>query len=149
MTRENTGAKKKQSLPVAWAWLLVAAVFEVIFALGSAANGGFTKLVPSVITVVAGGGGVYLLSLALKTLDVGIGYTVWTGIGTVGSVLFAALLYGEQITLGKVLCILAIIGGVVGLHLTSEKPKDDDTADATGSAGDEGPESPVAPKSAS
>ncbi|GAO07408.1 multidrug efflux SMR transporter [Streptomyces lydicamycinicus] len=149
MTRENTGAEQKQSLTVAWAWLLVAAVFEVIFALGSAANGGFTKAVPSVITVVAGGGGVYLLSLALKTIDVGIGYTVWTGIGTVGSVLFAALLYGEQITLGKVLCILAIIGGVVGLHLTSEKPKDDDTSDTTGSADDEGPESPVAPRSAS
>lgn len=149
MTRENTGAEQQQSLAVAWAWLLVAAVFEVIFALGSAANGGFTEPVPSVITIVAGGGGVYLLSLALKTIDVGIGYTVWTGIGTVGSVLFAALLYGERITFGKVLCFLAIIGGVVGLHLTSEKPKEDDASDATGSAGDEGPESPFAPKSAS
>ncbi|MFE1174395.1 DMT family transporter [Streptomyces sp. NPDC058773] len=122
MTGEHTGTERKQSPAAAWTWLLVAAVFEVIFALGSAANGGFTKLVPSAITVVACGGGVYLLSLALKTIDVGIGYTVWTGIGTIGSVLLAALLFDEQITLGKVVCFLAIVAGVVGLHLTSEKP---------------------------
>ncbi|GFE16882.1 hypothetical protein Sgleb_49290 [Streptomyces glebosus] len=149
MTGENTGAQKKQSATAAWTWLSVAAVFEVIFALGSGANGGFTKLVPSVITVVAGGGGVYLLSLALKTIDVGIGYTVWTGIGAVGSVLMAALLYGEQITIGKVICFLAIIGGVVGLHLSSEEPTGNASSDGTGPVGDAESEAPVAPNSAS
>ncbi|MCC3775378.1 multidrug efflux SMR transporter [Streptomyces sp. UNOB3_S3] len=113
----------------AWTLLLIAAVFEVVFALSSAANEGFTRLVPSLITVVAGGGGVYLLSLALRTLDVGIGYTVWTGIGSVGAVVFGALLFGEDITVGKVVCLVAIIGGVLGLHMTESTPEADDGTD--------------------
>ncbi|MEU3709942.1 DMT family transporter [Streptomyces catenulae] len=119
-----------QSAATAWTLLLAAAAVEVVFALGSGANAGFTRLVPSVVTVVAGGGGVYLLSLALKSIPVGIGYTVWTGIGAVGSVLLAGVLYGERITPGKALCFLAIIGGVIGLHLTSGEGGDASAADA-------------------
>ncbi|MFI1963847.1 DMT family transporter [Streptomyces pathocidini] len=115
----------------AWTLLFVAAAFEVVFALSSAANEGFTVLVPSIVTVVTGGGGVYLLSLALKTLDVGIGYTVWTGIGAVGSVVFGAVLYGEHITVGKVVCLLAIIGGVLGLHMTTgSEPAESDATES-------------------
>ena len=131
MSAPQQPTPKKQSAAAAWTLLLIAAAIEVVFALSSGANDGFTKLVPSLLTVVAGGGGVYILSLALKTIDVGIGYTVWTGIGAVGSVLLAAVLYGEQITLGKVVCFLAIIGGVIGLPLTSEEPKDEPVLDGS------------------
>lgn len=131
MNAPQQPAPQKQSAATAWTLLLTAAAIEVVFALSSGANGGFTKLVPSIITVVAGGGGVYILSLALKSIDVGIGYTVWTGIGAVGSVLLAAVLYGEEITLGKVFCFLAIIGGVIGLHLTSEAPEDEPVVDGS------------------
>ncbi|MFF4158016.1 DMT family transporter [Streptomyces sp. NPDC001678] len=123
------GGQRSESAK-AWTLLLIAAAFEIVFALSSAANEGFTRLVPSLITAVAGGGGVYLLSLALRTLDVGIGYTVWTGIGSVGAVVFGALLFGESITIGKVVCLAAIIGGVLGLHMTTEStPEADDGAD--------------------
>ncbi|SEE15090.1 quaternary ammonium compound-resistance protein SugE [Streptomyces sp. 2224.1] len=131
MNAPQQPAPQKQSAATAWTLLLIAAAIEVVFALSSGANGGFTKIVPSIITVVAGGGGVYILSLALKSIDVGIGYTVWTGIGAVGSVLLAAVLYGEEITLGKVFCFLAIIGGVIGLHLTSEAPEDEPVVDGS------------------
>lgn len=103
----------------AWTYLLIAAVFEVVFALATNATEGFTKLVPSIITILAAAGGIFFLSLALRTLDVGVGYTAWTGIGSVGTVVFGTLLFNESITPLKVLCFAAIILGVIGLKLTS------------------------------
>jgi quaternary ammonium compound-resistance protein SugE len=103
----------------AWMFLMIASVFEVVFALATNATHGFTQLVPSIITILAAAGGIFTLSLALKTLDVGVGYTVWTGIGSVGTVVFGTLLFHEHITPVKILCFIAIIGGVVGLRLAS------------------------------
>jgi quaternary ammonium compound-resistance protein SugE len=108
----------------AWMFLLIAAVFEVIFALGTNGSEGFTRLVPSLITIVAAAGGIFTLSLALRTLDVGIGYTVWTGIGSVGTVIFGAVLFDEAITPIKIACFVAIIGGVLGLKLASRETAD-------------------------
>jgi quaternary ammonium compound-resistance protein SugE len=101
----------------AWAYLLIAAVFEVVFALGTNATEGFTRLGPSLLTVAAAAGGIFFLSLALRTLDVGVGYTVWTGIGSVGTVVFGTVIFGESLSAWKVLAFLLIIGGVLGLKL--------------------------------
>jgi quaternary ammonium compound-resistance protein SugE len=99
-----------------WFYLSVAIVFEIAFALGTNATKGFTRLWPSVFTVFAAAGGIYTLSLALRSLDVGVGYTIWTGIGAVGTVVLGAVVYQEKITVAKVVCFAAIIGGAVMLR---------------------------------
>jgi quaternary ammonium compound-resistance protein SugE len=102
---------------VAWIYLLIASVFEVVFALATNATEGFTRLWPSVLTAVAAAGGIFFLSLALKTLDVGVGYTVWTGIGSVGTVVLGTLIFGEEMNAWKALAFVLIIGGVLGLKM--------------------------------
>ncbi|MFI9596046.1 DMT family transporter [Nonomuraea sp. NPDC052265] len=102
---------------MAWIHLLIAAVFEVVFALATNATEGFTQLWPSLLTAAAAAGGIFFLSLALKTLDVGVGYTVWTGIGSVGTVLLGSVIFGEELTVWKGLAFVLIIGGVLGLKL--------------------------------
>ncbi|MGI5167164.1 DMT family transporter [Spirillospora sp. CA-253888] len=104
---------------MAWTYLALAIVFEIIFALGTNATRGFTRLWPSVLTLLAAAAGIFTLSLALKTLDVGVGYTLWTGIGSIGTVIFGALLYKEKITAPKLLSFAAIIAGALTLKLSS------------------------------
>lgn len=104
---------------MAWGYLLIAAVFEVAFALGTNATKGFTRLWPSVFTLIAAAAGIFTLSLALRTLDVGVGYTVWTGIGSIGTVVLGALIYHEKITLPKLLSFAAIIAGAITLRLAA------------------------------
>ncbi|HEY1177112.1 MAG TPA: multidrug efflux SMR transporter [Phytomonospora sp.] len=104
---------------MAWIYLSIASVFEIAFALGTNATKGFTRLWPSVFTIVSAAAGVFTLSLALKTLDVGVGYTIWTGVGSIGTVLLGALIYKERITLPKVVSFLSIVGGVVVLRLAA------------------------------
>ncbi|MFI6497806.1 DMT family transporter [Nonomuraea typhae] len=105
---------------MAWIYLLVAAVFEVVFALATNATNGFTELWPSLLTAAAAAGGIFFLSLALKTLDVGVGYTVWTGIGSVGTVVLGTVIFGESMTVWKALAFVLIIGGVLGLKLSDK-----------------------------
>ncbi|MFC6882819.1 MULTISPECIES: DMT family transporter [Actinomadura] len=102
-----------------WIFLAIAIVFEIAFALGTNATRGFTRLWPSVLTLLAAAGGIFTLGLALRTLDVGVGYTVWTGIGSVGTVTLGALVYKERITPAKVASFAAIIAGVVLLKLAA------------------------------
>lgn len=109
----------------AWAFLLIAAVFEVVFALGTKGSNGFTELVPSLITVGAAAVGIFTLSLALRVIDVGIGYTVWTGIGSIGTVIIGSAMFGETISPFKIACFATIIAGVLGLHLSSPSPATD------------------------
>ncbi|SDK34873.1 DMT family transporter [Nonomuraea jiangxiensis] len=116
---------------MAWIYLLVAAVFEVVFALATNATEGFTQLWPSLITAVAAAGGIFFLSLALKTLDVGVGYTIWTGIGSVGTVVFGTVIFGEQLTPWKVLAFVLIIGGVLGLKLADRLSAGDSSPAST------------------
>ncbi|WP_026415141.1 DMT family transporter [Actinomadura oligospora] len=104
---------------MAWFFLALAIVFEIAFALGTNATRGFTRLWPSVLTLLAASGGIFTLSLALRTLDVSVGYTIWTGIGSIGTVLFGALIYKERITLPKLLSFAAIIAGALTLKLAS------------------------------
>ena len=102
-----------------WVYLGIAIVFEVLFALGTNATKGFTKLWPSVLTLLAAAGGIYTLSLALRELDVSVGYTIWTGLGGVGTVIFGAILFKEKITLARLISFASIIGGAVLLRLTA------------------------------
>lgn len=119
-TREMTNARKAHTR--AWTFLMIAAVFEVVFALGTKGSNGFTELWPSIITAVAAGGGIFTLSLALRVIDVGIGYTVWTGIGSIGAVTIGSVIFDEALTPVKILCFAVIIAGVLGLHLSSRAP---------------------------
>lgn len=109
---------------MAWIYLLIASVFEVVFALATNATDGFTKLGPSLLTAGAAAGGIFFLSLALRTLDVGVGYTVWTGIGSVGTVVLGTVIFDEAINGWKVLAFVLIIGGVLGLKLSDKLAQD-------------------------
>ena len=104
---------------MAWIVLVVAGVFEVVWAIGLKYTDGFSRLWPSVGTVVAMIASVVLLAWAMKTLPVGTAYAVWTGIGAVGTVLFGILIFGEPATLIRLSCIGLIIVGMVGLKFAS------------------------------
>lgn len=100
-----------------WFYLAVATVFEVVFALGTNATDGFTKLWPSVLTLLAASAGVYSLSLAVRDIDLSVGYTIWTGFGSIGTVVFGSVVYKEKLTRAKVAAFAAIISGAVLLKL--------------------------------
>ena len=101
----------------AWCYLLGAGVFEIAFALGTKGSAGFTNLPWSIWTGIAASGGIFLLSLALRVIDVGVGYAVWTGIGSVGTVIIGSFLFDEPLTVLKGLCFVLIVSGVLGLKV--------------------------------
>lgn len=90
-----------------------------MFALGLKYTQGFTRLVPSMVTVVAGVASFLILSQSLRTLPVGTGYAAWTGIGAVGTAILGILLFDEPRDAARLVCIGLIISGIVGLRLTS------------------------------
>lgn len=102
---------------MAWLTLLVAGLFEVGWAVGLKYTHGFTRLWPSVATVICMVLSFVLLAQALKTLPIGTAYAVWTGIGTVGTVLLGIILFAEPLETLRLGCILLIVIGIVGLRL--------------------------------
>lgn len=104
---------------MAWIYLLVAGVFEVVWAMALKYSQGFTRLVPSLITLAGMVVSFYFLALATKTLPIGTAYAVWTGIGAVGAVLLGIVLFHEPLNLGRLLFAGLILAGIVGLKLTS------------------------------
>lgn len=104
---------------MAWAYLVVAGVLEVGWATAMKYSEGFTRLWPSVATIVLMLASFALLSQSMKTLPLGTAYGVWTGIGAVGSVLVGILFLGEPRDAVRLLCIALILSGIVGLKLTS------------------------------
>jgi quaternary ammonium compound-resistance protein SugE len=104
---------------MAWMYLMIAGLMEVGWAIGLKYTEGFTKLWPSFATVTAMVVSFFLLAQALKTLPVGTAYAVWTGIGAVGTAFAGIVLLGESRELARLLCILLIITGIVGLKITS------------------------------
>lgn len=103
----------------AWLVLVVASLFEIAFALGLKSTQGFTRLWPSVGTVVAGVASFVLLSRALVRLPVGTGYAAWTGIGAVGAATLGILLLDEPRDAARLLSLALIVAGIVGLRLSS------------------------------
>lgn len=102
---------------MAWIILFLAGLFEIGWAVGLKYTDGFTKLWPSIGTLASLSISVFLLSIALRTLPLGTGYAVWTGIGTVGTVMFGIIMFGESTEVLRLACIAMIIGGIVGLRL--------------------------------
>lgn len=100
---------------MAWFYLLIAGLLEIGWAIGLKYTDGFTRLVPTALTVGAMIASVGLLGLALRELPVGTGYAVWTGIGTVGTALLGIYLFGEPATALRLGCIALIVSGIVGL----------------------------------
>jgi quaternary ammonium compound-resistance protein SugE len=104
---------------MAWTMLLIAGLFEIGWAIGLKYTDGFTRLVPSALTLIAMTVSVVLLALALRSIPVGTGYAVWTGIGAVGTALLGIVLFGESVSIARLGCIGLIVTGIVGLKLAS------------------------------
>ena len=104
---------------MAWAWLTMAGLLEVVWAVGLKYTEGFTRPLPSIITATAMIASVYFLSLALRTIPIGTGYAVWTGIGAVGVAIFGMVMFGEPSNVLRVGSILLIVAGIAGLKLVS------------------------------
>jgi quaternary ammonium compound-resistance protein SugE len=102
-----------------WLILILAGLLEVAWAVGLKYTAGFTKLVPTVLTLAAMAGSVGMLGLALRTLPLGTAYAIWTGIGTIGTVIFGIMVLNEPAGIARVTCIAMIVGGIVGLKLSS------------------------------
>ncbi|QXW26577.1 quaternary ammonium compound efflux SMR transporter SugE [Acinetobacter johnsonii] len=104
---------------MAWVLLLVAGFLEVVWAYFMKVSDGFSKLVPSVLTIVFMIASFALLSYAMKTLPLGTAYTVWTGIGAVGSFAVGILFLGEPASAMRMLAAVLIISGLVLMKLSS------------------------------
>lgn len=104
---------------MAWTYLIIAGLLEIIWAIGLKYTVGFTRLWPSIFTVAAMAASFYFLSQALKTIPVGTGYAIWTGIGSVGTVILGIILFSESASLPRLGCITLILAGIAGLKLTS------------------------------
>jgi quaternary ammonium compound-resistance protein SugE len=102
---------------VAWTLLFLAGALEIAFAFAMKASYGFTRLIPAVITVATGISSVVLLSLSLKSLPVGTGYAVWTGIGGAGVAILGMIFLGETAAPLRLICLALILIGIIGLKL--------------------------------
>ena len=102
-----------------WIILIVAAVFEVGWAVGLKYTNGFSRLWPSVATVAMMAISLYLLALAARALPIGTAYAVWTGIGAVGTATLGMLWFDEPATVGRIVCMLMVVAGIAGLKMFS------------------------------
>ncbi|KUF40720.1 quaternary ammonium compound efflux SMR transporter SugE [Comamonas kerstersii] len=104
---------------MAWLYLVVAGVLEVVWAYTMKQSHGFSRLVPSVITLVTMVASFGLLSLAMRSLPLGTAYTIWTGIGAVGAFIVGIAVLGEQVSAMRVLAAVLIVSGLVLMKLSS------------------------------
>ena len=104
---------------MARAYLTVAGLFEIGWAIGLKYSDGFSKPVLSLLTVAAMAMSIWLLSVAMKTIPVGTAYAVWTGIGAVGVAILGMILFGESREILRITCLFLIIAGIIGLKLVS------------------------------
>lgn len=102
-----------------WIYLLTAAVFEILWAIGLKYTQGFTRTVPTILTTTAMLASFYFLSLAVKTLPIGTAYAIWTGIGALGTAIFGMIVFNESRDVIRLVSIGLILLGVVGLKLSS------------------------------
>lgn len=104
---------------MAWLYLLLAGIFEIIWATGLKYTEGFTRLGPSLITALAIVLSLAMLGLSLRQLPLSTAYSIWSGIGAIGTVVIGAMIFGEHLSLLRVGCISLILLGIVGLKVTS------------------------------
>jgi quaternary ammonium compound-resistance protein SugE len=104
---------------MAWIYLIIAGLFECGWAIGLKYTDGFTRLTPSLLTVAAMAISFWLLSVAMKSIPIGTAYAVWTGIGAVGVAIMGMILFSESRDILRILCLLLIVSGIIGLKLLS------------------------------
>lgn len=104
---------------MAWLILAIAGLFEMGWAIGLKYTEGFSRFWPTVWTVIAMVISVVMLGVAMRTLPVGTAYAVWTGIGTVGTVILGIYLFGDSADAGRLICVGLIVAGIIGLKLLS------------------------------
>ncbi len=105
---------------MAWTILFVAGLMEIGWAIGLKYTGGFSRLVPSVLTLACMLASIVLLGLAVKTLPIGTAYAVWTGIGAAGTLIMGALLFGETLNAVKIGGIVLVLAGIVTLKFAPQ-----------------------------
>jgi len=103
----------------AWIMLAAAGLFEIVWAIGLKYSDGFTKTVPSAITITAMAISMWLLAQAARELPIGTAYAIWTGIGAVGAAILGIILFQESANLVRIGCIALIVVGIVGLKLAT------------------------------
>ncbi|MEJ9228502.1 quaternary ammonium compound efflux SMR transporter SugE [Peribacillus butanolivorans] len=106
---------------MAWLYLVIAGLFEVIWATSLKCTEGFTKLIPSIITIVGMVISFYFLSTAIKTLPMGTAYAIWTGIGAIGAVLVGIIVFNEPKDAMRLVFVGCILIGIIGLKVTSSE----------------------------
>jgi len=104
---------------MAWLILVLAGLFEIAWAVGLKYSEGFTRPLPTLWTIAAMGLSVWLLGIAMRSLPLGTAYAVWVGVGTVGTVIFGIVLFGEPANTGRLLSVGLILAGLLGLRLTA------------------------------
>ncbi len=104
---------------MAWIQLIIAGALEIFWAISLKYTDGFSKLWPSVLTISGMIASFYFLAQALKTIPVGTGYAIWTGIGAAGTAILGIILFSEPASWPRLLCIGMIVTGIIGLKLTS------------------------------
>ena len=105
---------------MAWVWLFIAGLLEVCWAVGLKYTEGLTKLTASIATLSAMSVSFFLLAHALKAIPVGTGYAVWTGIGAIGTAIVGMAVLNEPRGAGRIVCLLLIIAGIIGLKVLSK-----------------------------
>lgn len=104
---------------MSWIYLFIAGLFEIGWAVGLKYTAGFTKLWPSVITIIGMVLSFYFLSNAVKTIPIGTAYAIWTGIGAVGTAILGIILFGESKQFIRLIFIFLIVIGIIGLKIFS------------------------------
>jgi quaternary ammonium compound-resistance protein SugE len=104
---------------MAWAMLFVAGLMEIGWAIGLKYTEGFSRLLPSILTLACMAGSIVLLGVAVKTLPIGTAYAMWTGIGAVGTAILGIILFGDPATALRLACIGLIVAGIIGLKLVA------------------------------
>nr|WP_321318357.1 quaternary ammonium compound efflux SMR transporter SugE [Labilibaculum sp.] len=106
-------------MAIAWVYLIIAGLFEAVWAIGLKYAEGFTKFWPSVITIVAMAISLYFLALAIKTLPLGTAYAVWTGIGAFSTAILGIVLFSEPIHFSRIFFLLLLMVSIIGLKFTA------------------------------
>ncbi|WP_448135352.1 DMT family transporter [Stenotrophomonas rhizophila] len=104
---------------MAWIYLLAAGILEIVWAFAMKQSDGFSKLTPTIITLVTMIASFWLLSLAMRTLPLGTAYTIWTGIGAVGAFIIGITFLGEQVSAMRIVAAVLIVSGLVLMKLSS------------------------------
>jgi quaternary ammonium compound-resistance protein SugE len=109
-----------KELKMSWVFLFIAGLLEVCWAIGLKYTAGFTRLIPSILTIAAITGSMYLLARATETIPIGTAYAVWVGIGAAGAAILGMILFREPASSGKLIFLFLLIVSIIGIKLTSE-----------------------------